>query len=280
MRQKTSLFGILLGKIGPYFINADFLYGSEADAKSLVSFIDENKEDRYSFPKKMLDITAKQYKENAIYKDVVDGMIEIILNTIGVDNIDYISGGERRDWVFSYLVANLVQKPHITIYKDATSVVCRGELHSPGRTQYAPTEAISNLNGAKVLHVADLLTVGSSYERAWIPAIKGLNSSIYWSLVAVDRMQGGKEFLLEENITCYSLVDMGEDLFKEGVRLNYISNEQLDMVLEFMADPDGSMTKFMQNHPEFIKNSLNSDDEKTRIRAKLCIENGFYGSEN
>ena len=38
------------GKIGPYFINADYLYGSESDSAELLSFIDkelenENKQD-------------------------------------------------------------------------------------------------------------------------------------------------------------------------------------------------------------------------------------------
>jgi len=34
------------------------------------------------------------------------------------------------------------------------------------------TEELKELNGESVLHIADLITEASSYERAWIPAIK------------------------------------------------------------------------------------------------------------
>ncbi|MCL2383605.1 MAG: orotate phosphoribosyltransferase [Oscillospiraceae bacterium] len=210
----------------------------------------------------------KQYEENNIYRDVIDEMKRLIETEIGVENFEYISGGERRDWFFSYIIANMLGKPHITIYKDLSSVVSDYTCEE--------TKEVSDLNGVRVLHVADLMNQSSSYKRAWIPAINGLNGTIYYSVVAVDRMQGGREALIEDNIKCYSLIDMGEELFKEGARLNYISNEQLEMILKFTEDPDKTMQEFVEEHPEFIENALNSD-EKTAMRAKLCVESGFYG---
>jgi hypothetical protein len=47
------------------------------------------------------------------------------------------------------------------------------------------------------------------------------------------------------------------------------------MLKEFTKDPDGSMRNFLINHPEFIENSLNSD-EKTAKRAKLLVEGDLY----
>ena len=49
-------------------------------------------------------------------------MKEYIETNIGVENVDYISGGERRDWYFSNIMAYLLNKPHVTIYKDLTTV--------------------------------------------------------------------------------------------------------------------------------------------------------------
>jgi len=43
---------------------------------------------------------------------------DFIKNNIDVNEVDYISGGERRDWFFSPIIAKLLNKPHITIYKD------------------------------------------------------------------------------------------------------------------------------------------------------------------
>ena len=50
-------------------------------------------------------------------------MLDFIKNNIEIDNIDYVSGGERRDWFFSLLVAKGLERPHITIYKDSSAVI-------------------------------------------------------------------------------------------------------------------------------------------------------------
>lgn len=113
-----------------------------------------------------------------------------IEKNINVNEIDYISGGERRDWFFSNVLAYLLGKPHISIYKDLSTVV--------SDSNFEKTEAIQNLDGKKVLHIADLITVASSYIRAWIPAIRNLGAKICWSCVVVDRMQGEKKKLKQK----------------------------------------------------------------------------------
>ena len=115
--------GIPHGKIGPYFINTHFVYGSEDDANVLLKFIDDNKHDKLGMPKSIFEMVMKQYNNNSIYNDVINEMVSFIKNNINVDEIDYISGGERRDWFFSYVIANILNKPHITVFKDLDTVV-------------------------------------------------------------------------------------------------------------------------------------------------------------
>ena len=55
------------GKIGPYFINTHFLYGSEESAIEFLSFIDVEKDNKLDLPKKVLDKTLAQYNNNNIY---------------------------------------------------------------------------------------------------------------------------------------------------------------------------------------------------------------------
>ena len=47
------------------------------------------------------------------------------------------------------------------------------------------------------------------------------------------------------------------------------------MLSKFIENPDGTMREFLIAHPEFIENSLKSD-EKTRSRARMCINKNFY----
>lgn len=255
------------GKIGPYYINTHFLYGSEQDAVELLEFVDYEKQDKENLPKKVFEKTFEHYEQNEIYKNVINEMISFIKQNINVDEIDYISGGERRDWFFSNIVANKLGKPHITIYKDLSMVI--------NDSKFEYTIEKSNLKNAKVLHIADLITEASSYLRAWIPAIQSLGAQIVWSTVVVDRMQGGREKLENENIKSLSMINIDETLFEKALNMNIINQNQFEMLNNFYENPDKTMKNFLIAHPEFLENSLKSD-EKTSARAKLCIDNNLY----
>jgi len=265
--KRINHFGILLGKIGPYYINTHFLYGSEQDAVDLLKFIDLEKESKNDFPRKIFEQTLNHYNKNEIYKNVINEMIEYIKEKINIDEVDYISGGERRDWFFSNIIANKLNKPHITIYKDLSVVINNSSFENEIST--------SNINGSKVLHIADLITEASSYIRAWIPAIKNLGATINWSTVVVDRMQGGKEKLQNENIKSLSLIQIDENLFEAALNMNIINQNQYEMLKNFYENPDKTMRNFLISHPDFLDNALKSD-EKTKSRAKLCIDNNLY----
>ena len=253
------------GKIGPYFINTHFIYGSEEEANELLKFIDAEKENKKELPKKVYEKTMEQYKTSKIYKTVIDEMVEKIKQNINVAEIDFVSGGERRDWFFSYAIADLLGKPHITIFKDLTTVV----------TDSKGNDIEADLENKKVLHAADLITEASSYMRAWIPAIKRIGAEIKWSIAVVDRMQGGKDKLQAENIESYEIIRVDNELFNEALSLGIISKEQLDMLVKFKSNPDGTMRDFLVAHPEFLENALKAD-EKTALRAKLCIDGNLY----
>lgn len=256
------------GKIGPYFINTHFVYGNEEEASALLKFIDEALCDKNTLPKKVFEKTLEQYNTNSIYKDVIDNMISYIKEHIDTSEIDYISGGERRDWFFSNTIAHLLNKPHISIYKDLSTVVSDSNFEN--------TEKVTDLSGKKVLHIADLITVASSYIRAWIPAIRNLNANICWSCVVVDRMQGGQEKLEAEGVKSLSLVNIDKNLFKHALDMNIINKSQFDMLNKFFENPDETMKQFLLDHPEFLEDALNSD-EKTKGRAKLLIDGNLYG---
>lgn len=268
--EENNPFWYTSGKIGPYFVNTHFLYGSESDANNLLDFINEQlaTEEKINIPSNIFKKVLEQYNTNEIYKNVIDSLKDYIEKNIDIKEIDYISGGERRDWYFSNLIAYLLQKPHLTIYKDLSIV--------ESSYDFTQNKVITKLENKNVLHVADLLNVSSSYVRAWIPAIKDLGSKIVWSAVVVDRMQGGTEILKENNVVPLSLLQIDNSLFEKALELNIINNNQLTMLQEFTKNPDETMRNFLIEHPEFLENCLNSSNEKTVKRAKLCIENDLY----
>ena len=265
--EENKPFWYTSGKIGPYFVNTHFVYGSEQAVTELLSFIDEALNDKISLPEKVFKKVLKQYNENEIYKNVINTMKKYIEKNVDISEIDYISGGERRDWFFSNILAHLLNKPHISIYKDLSTVV--------SSSNFETSENITKLENKKILHIADLITVASSYIRAWIPAIRNLGANICWSCVVVDRMQGGKDKIEAEGIKSLSLVNIDEKLFQKALDLKIINTNQLKMLNGFFKDPDSTMRKFLIEHPEFLENALNSD-EKTKKRAKLLVDENLY----
>ena len=267
--EENKPFWYTSGKIGPYFINTHFVYGNEKDAIALLTFIDESLSNKDTLPNKVFNKTLEQYNSNEIYKNVIDTMVSYIKENINISDIDYISGGERRDWFFSNIISYILHKPHISIYKDLSTKISKYD--------FSENIEIDNLDNKKVLHIADLITVASSYLRAWIPAVENLGAKIIWSCVVVDRMQGGKEAIEQKGITSYSLVNVDTNLFKKAQDMNLISNTQVELLNKFYMDPDNTMKEFLIAHPEFIEDSLNSSDEKTKKRAILLKENNIYG---
>jgi orotate phosphoribosyltransferase len=253
------------GTIGPYYINTHFLYGSEKKANELLEAIDAFKYDKLGCPDKLLNIIEANYAGDEIFKGLIDSMMAYVKNNIDLADIEYISGGERRDWFFSLILAKLLKKPHITIYKDLVSVIAAN-----GETFMA-----QSVNGARVLHIADLITEASSYERAWIPAIKNISGQMTHSLVVVDRLQGGCELLERNNICSFALVSIDKDFFDSVLGLGLINEGQHDMLLKYAANPRESMKSFLGEHPEFLENALKADD-KTSERARLCIDKKIY----
>ncbi len=253
------------GTIGPYYINTHFLYGSEKKALGLLEKIDAFKADKLNCPQKLIPLLKANYAEDKIYKGLIDNMLDFIRDNIDLDNISYISGGERRDWFFSLIIAEILEKPHITIYKDLSAVITENGETSPAVT----------INSANVLHIADLITEASSYERAWIPAIKNICGQLTCSVVVVDRLQGGGELLEKNGVCSFAMVSIDKSFFNHALELGLISSGQYDLLLQYTANPRESMKAFLRDNSEFLKNALASD-EKTRERAQLCIDKRIY----
>ncbi len=253
------------GTIGPYYINTHYLYGSEKKANELLGVIDREKENKLSCPAILLQKTLENYYEDPVYKELIDNMCLLIKERVTLGSIDYISGGERRDWFFSFVISHLLKKPHLTIYKDRETVLTDSQGARSG----------ININGSNVLHIADLITLASSYERAWVPAIEKIGGSIKQSLVVVDRNQGGCELLEKMGIVSSYMIEINIDLFNKALFLGLINNNQYMLLSEYVENPHHSMKMFLREHPEFIEDSLNAD-KKTKERAKLCISKGFY----
>jgi orotate phosphoribosyltransferase len=254
------------GTIGPYYINTHFLYGGEAEAVKLLELIDQALADPLGCPARIEAETEAQYRKNAVYRAVIDLVCDYIRAHIPLSGMRFVSGGERRDWFFSLPVAKRLGLGHISIFKDGSAVL----------TDQGSTEARPDLAGAAVLHIADLITEASSYERAWVPAIKEAGGRITHSVVVVDRMQGGGQKLEAMGVRSHALAPIDPSLFSQALAAGRIDRSQHDMLCAYWETPRESMRAFLLAHPDFLRRAL-AGPEKNAARARLCLQKDPYG---
>ena len=249
------------GKLGPFFINTHFLVKDESTAGDLLRLIEEACQDeRTVAPRRIFEAFKVLYEESETYRNCIDAIVEAASKY----DFDFISGGERRDYFFSMMPAHLLKKPHLTIYKDLSSTLTDSDFNPIS----------SSVKGKRALHIADLITEASSYERAWIPAIKALGAHIENTIAVVDRHQNGKAVLERLGVSIETLTVVDKELFDEALNGNIIDKDQYELVMSFLDDPDKYMKDFIREHPGFIDEQL-SLGGKTEERVKLAMEKGF-----
>ncbi|MGN0758861.1 MAG: orotate phosphoribosyltransferase [Candidatus Ventricola sp.] len=252
------------GKLGPFYINTQFLFGSEAAANELLAVIEAAcAGDRLAFYDTVYARIEAQLTACPIYAQLID----LLCDAARSMDVDFVSGGERRDFFFSMPVARRLGLGHLSIFKDLSSVYTDRD----GRS--IPSEQ-AGLAGKRSVHIADLITVASSYVRAWIPAVEALGARITRSLAVVDRDQGGSQILADAGCPLTTLVVIKPELFETAYSMGRITQKQLDLVLSFIADPDRFMTDFLLAHPDFLANEI-AKGGKSAQRARLCIDSGF-----
>jgi len=256
------------GKLGPFYINTQFLYGSEAAANSLLKTIEEAcAGDKLKFYDKVWADISAQLESCPIFSQLIDLLTEEAKKM----DVDFISGGERRDFFFSMPVAKKLGMGHLSIFKDLSCVYtdANGVSMDPAK---------ANLAGKKSVHIADLITVASSYIRAWIPAVEALGAKIAYSLAVVDRDQGGTEILANAGCPLTTLITIKPELFEQAKALGRVTEAQVELVNSFIADPDKFMRDFLVAHPDFLANEI-AKGGKSAQRAELCIASGFAPEE-
>lgn len=252
------------GAIGPYYVNTHFLYGGEGEANELLALIEACVSDPLAFPARIAEAVHDQYARNQRYHDLCD----LVAAWIQPYAFDFISGGERRDFFFSLQAARLLGKPHLSLLKDGTAIWSDAGFGSSHIAE------INELTGMRALHIADLITEASSYQRAWLPAVRSCGASMPLTLAIVDRDQGGREYLASEGTGLLALTKIDRQLFMDALAAGLIDEQQFDLIDQFIQNPQNFMADFFKRHPDFLNQQI-ALGGKNRERALRCLEKGY-----
>ena len=196
------------GQLGIYYVNAEKLLEDGGAWKA-----ECEKGSRFA-----INHALRSTENSRIFNEVIEILTKRMSCLIPVegDRRVAISGGERRDWLFSGPVADILGYPHISLYKDGMRV----ERISSSRAIFRVVDEL-DLEKYSIIHVADLLTEGSSAyksdgisEKGWIPMLRHRGAHISDLIAVVSRKQGGEERLGEQKVNAHSLVAIDEEFLR------------------------------------------------------------------
>ena len=210
------------GELGIYYINTEKLL---QDGGAWKDFGDS------SF--KMIQHAIKTSQENPNFGRIIDILTE---TTLGLMDWDFplkryfISGGQRRDWLFSGPVADNLGLKHISLYKD-------GKMESVN-TQTGLVQELNCLESPmRAIHIVDLVTEASSVyrlegriQKGWVPSQRRKNIKVNNLVAVVDRDQGGREKLRNVGVELYSHAVINEQFVREH-------STNPERAIEYMKDP-------------------------------------------
>jgi hypothetical protein len=169
----------------------------------------------------MIEHCIKQLETSSVFKEVIKILAEnaksYFSNFSANNGLQFISGGQRRDWIFSGPVAKLLGLPHLSLFKDGSAVI-----HNLNDELIFLNKNPDQLQNMHCLHIVDLLTKGSSaYDpeqnpaTGWIVEIRKRGGKIDSLYSVVSRKQGGEEILAKQDVNVTACVNIDQDFLRE-----------------------------------------------------------------
>jgi orotate phosphoribosyltransferase len=205
-----------------------------------------------------------------------------------------ISGGQRRDWIFSCPVAEKLNIPHISLYKQVKDQPDKSELLVASKKLGDGPIQIRDYN---IVHIVDMITEGSSIyridegrEMGWVPMIRNRSSnssdSIRNVLAVVSRNQGGEEALSKQGITVNSLVSIDEEFLNGNSKYaerdieylrdpqkwseTFLYDNEIDCLVQFFDPKAGKIDrakKFLKRYGEHMKEIGALEELSSKVNA-------------
>ena len=270
------------GELGIYYINTEKL---AQDGGAWKKFGDDSKA--------MVDHAIAMTEEHPTFGKVIDIIAEQVQGLLPEEGIyTAISGGQRRDWLFSGPVANKLGQGHISLYKDGKLEVLR---HSdPG---YGVNRRITDFSDTQVVHIVDLLTEGSSAyrtedgeERGWVPMLRQRGAKVKDLAAVVTRLQGGEQMLAAQGVQVHPFVAIDEDFLRahstDPERAIAYAKDPQDwseaylrkhgaLALVDTFDPDGGKVdraaKFLTRYGGILSNAGKLEELNTEVRKRYGV---------
>jgi orotate phosphoribosyltransferase len=222
---------------GPFYVNTELVLGKELSAallKDITSIIAETpapKERAEKLERLILDA----YESDAFFQSIIETMEAKLTDAFGANSFSVISGGERRDWLFSIPLAKKMDIKHAYLFKNG-DLYCAQALR-----ENEPT-----------IHVSDLINNAASYFDAWFPILEKNKLNCVGTMCVNSRGSNGVDRLHEagQKVVAINSVDIG--FFESCCASGLVEKDVVDELRVFFDDPKAWASTYVMDRPELF----------------------------
>jgi len=235
--QTGPIFWYAASIPGPFYVNTELTIGPELSAGLLKNITDICKEgpDARTRAEKLEALIMDAYEKDEIFKNVIETMAARIKSDFADGSFSLISGGERRDWLFSIPVAKLLGIKHAYLFKN-------GELYC--------AEPLAK--GEIALHIADLINNAASYFDAWLPILQKADLGCIGTICINSRGSNGVDRLLANGQKVVALNSVDVAFFEKCQASGLIDAATLEELKVFFRSAKEWASTYVMDKPELF----------------------------
>jgi hypothetical protein len=254
-REKGPVFWYAANIPGPFYLNTEMMIGKTMSEHLLreITAIIAGDVDAEARAEQLERLILEAFKKNKEWQRLIATMIDRAHKDFPANAYAYISGGERRDWLFSIPFAHMAELPHLYLFKNETTF-CKQPLKA----------------GQAVLHVSDLINNAASFFDLWQPALDKLKLKCCGNLCVNVRGETGLKRLREAGQKVVSLMSIDVEFFRRLHAADLITRETFEEISVFFASSSDWAAKYLIDKPQLFDAS--GCDAKSFERLKFFIE--------
>lgn len=233
-RTTGPVFWYAAGVPGPFYVNTEKVIGTEL-AATLLSTINDtiaSSNDPATRVTKLNLAILSAYRDNAAYQQVIAAMAEKARANFDLTENTLISGGERRDWLFSIPLAHHLGMRHLFLFKNGTSF-CEKPLTAED----------------KAIHVADLINNAASYFDLWLPILKKVGLPMAGTVCVNSRGDNGVKKLTGSGYRVVAVNGVDLAFFADWRDQGLISAETYQELATYFKSPEEWGQTYLTNDP-------------------------------
>ena len=252
---KGPVFWYAASVPGPFYVNTEMVIGSSLSEKLLreITAIVAGTIDAQARAEQLNHLILTAFKNTPSWQRLIATMIDRARTDFPTHSYTVISGGERRDWLFSIPFAHACDLPHLFFFKNKTSY-CEQHTHA----------------GQSVLHVSDLINNAASFFDLWQPALDHLALKCCGNLCVNVRGENGLRRLREAGQKTSALVTIDVDFFRHLHAADLIDQATSEEIAIFFASAQAWAERYLIGKPELF--NAQGCDAKSFERLKTFIQ--------